>query len=129
LAPILTSAIALKSVFLSNLTGGLFKASIDLGGGKFLPIFLVAYFLILAALLLGYLKKPAIESVIFILLSLLLVLSDFHPQWMVWIMPLMILLLVQRVIGWIESLVFLFSFLGVSLLMMINCRTWNFKSC
>lgn len=116
LAPIITSVIALKSVFLSNLTGGLFKASIDLGGGKSLPIFLVAYFLILAALFLNYLKKPALESVIFILLALLLVLSDFHPQWMVWIMPLLVLLLVKKIIGWVESLIFLLSYLGVSLL-------------
>ena len=116
LAPILTSVIALKSVFLSNLTGGLFKASIDLGGDKFLPIYLAVYLIILASLFLGYIKKPAIEAVIFILLTFLLVLSDFHPQWMVWIMPLMILLLVNKLIGWIESLVFLLSFMGVSLL-------------
>ena len=116
LAPIITSIIALKSVFLSNLTGGLFKASIELGGGKSLPIFLVAYFLILAALFLNYIKKPAIESVIFIILTLLLVLSDFHPQWMIWIMPLLVLLLVKKIIGLIESSIFLISYLGVSLL-------------
>lgn len=116
LAPILTSVIALKSVFLSNLTGGLFKASIELGGGKSLPIFLVAYLMILTVLLLNYLKKPLLESVIFIVLALLLTLSDFHPQWMVWLMPLLVLLLVKKVIGWVETLIFLITYLGVSLL-------------
>jgi hypothetical protein len=116
LAPILTSVIALKSVFLSNLTGGLFKASIELGGGKSLPIFLVAYLMILTVLLLNYLKKPLLESVIFIVLALLLTLSDFHPQWMVWLMPLLVLLLVKKVIGWVETLIFLIAYLGVSLL-------------
>lgn len=116
LSPILTSTVALKSVFLSNLTGGLFKAAIDLGGGKFLPIFLSFYILILVTLLLGYLKKPAIESVIFIILTLLLVLSDFHPQWMIWVMPLLALSLVNKTVGWVESITFLISYFGVSLL-------------
>lgn len=116
LTPILTSVIALKSVFLSNLTGGLFKAAIDLGGGKSLPIFLVVYLFILGGLLLKYIKKPSLESVIFILMTLLLVLSDFHPQWMVWIMPLLVLLLVNRVVGLIESIIYLLSYMGVSLL-------------
>ncbi len=116
LAPILTSVVALKSVFLSNLTNGLFKASIELGGGKSLPIFLVAYLLILGVLLLNYIKKPLLESVVFIVLALLLTLSNFHPQWMVWLMPLLVLLLVKKVIGWVETLVFLIAYLGVSLL-------------
>lgn len=116
LAPIITSVIALKSVFLSNLTGGLFKASIDLGGGKSLPVFLVIYFSFLSLLAFNYLKKPVIEAAIFIVLAFLLVLNDFHPQWMVWLFPIMVILLTKKLIGWAESLIFLLSYLGLSLL-------------
>lgn len=116
LAPIITSTIALKSVFLSNLTGGLFKASIDLGGGKTLPIFLVVYFSFLGLLAFNFLKRPVIEAAIFIVLAFLLTLNNFHPQWMVWLFPILVILLVKKMIGWAESIIFLISYLGLSIL-------------
>ena len=39
LAPIITSTVALKSIFLSNLTGGVFQARIPLGSSMFIPIY------------------------------------------------------------------------------------------
>ncbi len=117
LAPITTSPVALQSVFLSNLTGGMFKAAIDIGAGNKLSIYFVLY----ALLLIGLIKKSAkdvpLEGFIFAAFSLLLGLSNFHPQWIIWFVPFLLILIMQEKVGWKESLGLLCSFWLISLLL------------
>lgn len=113
LLPILTSFTALKSVFLSNLTSGLFKSSFEIGGNQQLPVYLVLYFLLLLAGIFGYLKKVSLEVIIILLLGVLFGLSHFHPQWMLWLMPFLLLIIFKYPVGWKEVVLLLLSYLGI----------------
>jgi len=116
LAPILTSPVALKSVFLSNLTSGVFQARIPLGSSMFLPIYVALYLFLLILIMFKAVAKPSIESAIFLVLGTLLGLSSFNPQWMIWVMPFLLMLSCEAKIGWKETLGMMLSYVGVVLL-------------
>lgn len=100
LLPVLKSPIVIKSIFFSNLTGGLFNVSLNLGEGREISVYLFLYGILLISALLGYLKKVSLDVVIFIILGLLLGLSSFHPQWVLWLMPFIIYLVVCEKVDW-----------------------------
>ena len=113
--PVFMSKTAFKSVFLSNLSGTLFKTQLNLADGHILPIFLVIYFVILAFLLSKKIKIGFVEGS-FMVLGLLLGLSHFHPQWILWILPAVIWLSVKGKMSLVYAFVLLASFFGISLL-------------
>ena len=82
-------------------------AGVEISDGTIIPYFFIAltfiYFLFLEK------KKNTLQSTVLILLSSL-VFTNFHPQWLVWVMPL--ILLAQKD-NWHFSLFFLASWLLV----------------
>ena len=114
LGPILTSMVALRSIFLSNLTGGIFQARIPIGS-MFIPIYITLYLFFFVLIIMKAIK-PSLESAIFLVLGTLLGLSSFHPQWMIWIMPFLFILVLEEKVGWKEVLVMMFSYVAVALL-------------
>jgi hypothetical protein len=116
LFPIITSATALKSVFLSNLTGGLTRAGLEIGNGESLPIYLVIYSLLLISSASGMFKKMPLEVLPFMVFGFLLGLSNFHPQWVIWIMPFLVLMIAKGLAKWQEVFLMMVSFVGVVLL-------------
>ena len=113
LAPIITSTVALKSIFLSNLTGGVFQARISLGSSMFIPIYVCGWLLLLILIAIKTINKPSLESAIFLVLGTLLGLSSFNPQWMVWIMPFLLILICEEKVGWKEALGMMISYVAV----------------
>jgi len=114
--PIFTSTVALKSIFLSNLTGGVFQARISLGSSMFIPIYVFGWLLLLILITIKKVNKPSLESAIFLVLGSLLGLSSFHPQWMIWIMPFLLILICEEKVGWKEALGMMLSYVAVVLL-------------
>lgn len=113
LAPIIKSREALGSVFLSNLTGGVTRAAFDIGNHESLPIYPVAYGLLLLSAIFGYLRKVPLEAIPVAVFGGLFGLSNFHPQWMVWLMPFLLLLVVDGWLRWRLALLLLLSYWGV----------------
>lgn len=113
LLPIIRSGEVLSSVFFSNLTGGITRASLDIGNHETVPIYLVFYSLLLITAAFGYLKKVPIAVVPVAVFGSLLGLSNFHPQWMLWLMPFLLLLVVGDWLRWQLVLFLMFAFLGV----------------
>lgn len=116
LLPIISSKAAISSVFLSNLTGGITRASLDIGGHEELPLFPIVYSLFLIASASGLAKKIPLEAVPVAVFGTLLGLSNFHPQWMIWIMPFLALLIVKGVVKLQEALFMMLAYVGVVLL-------------
>lgn len=114
--PVISSSLVLKSIFLSNLTNGVFNLTLGLGEGRELSLFLVVYLFLLIGLLVRSIKNIKIEAIVFIVLTLLLALGSFHPQWALWFMPFLLLLLIQNVVNWKATLGLGISFLAISLL-------------
>lgn len=86
-------------------------AGIEISAGTVIPYFFIAltflYFLFLDK------KKDTLQSIILALLASL-VFTNFHPQWLIWVMPLLLLsqkgdinLIIFYLVGW---LLVLFSF-------------------
>lgn len=115
LAPILRSVTILKSVFLSNLTSGLFQAVIPLGDKQELPIFFVIYWLLWVYILIAK-KQVSFAGVCVMVIGMLFGVSHFHPQWIVWMLPMFVLLVVQRVVSRDLALVVSVSYFGTVLL-------------
>lgn len=92
LVPAIGSMVAIKSIFLSNLTSGAFNFSFDLGEGRQLSLYFVFYSFFLIGIATRYIKNIQIESSVFSVLTFLLALGSFHPQWAVWSMPFLLLL-------------------------------------
>ncbi len=116
ISPIFLSVPSLKSVFLSSMASGAFQAVLELGSQKVLSIYLVLLSGLFIARALGYLKQLTIPSVIFLIFGSLFALSHFHPQWMIWIMPFLILMLVKGEIGAKEVLILMLTYFVGSLL-------------
>jgi len=100
LSPILRSVEVIKSVFLSNLTSGVFQATISLGKGEVLPVYIVVYLCLLLWLGLKTRKDDGWEIELIAVYGLLFGLSHFHPQWMTWLIPFLILGLVEKKFNW-----------------------------
>jgi len=104
LSPILKSVEVLRSVFLSNLTSGVFKATISLGNNESLPVYIVLYLGLL--LWLGAKEKKerskddGWEIELIAVYGLLFGLSHFHPQWMTWLMPFLVLGVMEKRFNW-----------------------------
>lgn len=116
LLPILKSLSVLKSVFLSNLSSGAFKAVINLGNGEELSIYMALY---LGLLLWTSLKKERLgkenrgwEIELIAVYGLLFSLSRFHPQWMTWIMPFLLIMMIENRISWKSALRLMVAYLG-----------------
>lgn len=116
ISPIIISKTAIKSIFFSNLTTGLYHANIDLGGGVQLPLYLSFYVILVIAVSSKLWQKVSLESIYFLSLGGLFVLSNFHPQWLLWLMPLVCLMLVEEFISWEKALGLMSGYLGISLL-------------
>ncbi len=95
-APAFFDPVVFKSIFLSNLSGSLFRTHLELTTGVFLPLFISGYFLLLLYLW----RKQSIELVAGYLLVLgsLLSISYFNPQWIIWLVPLVVLVVAES--GW-----------------------------
>lgn len=87
-----------KSVFLSNLSNTLFGTRIELSHGFYIPIFLT--------LMTGFLlwlskqKKFDLTTGYLLVIGLLLGLSYFNPQWVIWITPLLVLAVTGQRSNW-----------------------------
>jgi len=115
IGPLFLSKEAITSVFLSNLSGTLFKTQINLADGHILPIFLVVYFIILGLII----SKKIIFSyagAIVVILGLLLGLSHFHPQWMLWVTAGLIFLVTSGEVSMTYTTALILAFFGVSIL-------------
>lgn len=113
-----------KGIFTSNLAGSMFKAGLDLGNGAFLPIslFLYAGFLIylwLAA------TKPRPDAAIVIVLLLALGLTRFHPQWIIWPAPFMVIMLAEGRIDGRLGLWLAATYLGTVMLISDKFTNWG----
>lgn len=117
LGPLLFHPSLVQSLFVSNLTSGIFNATIHLGAGSELPIYLVIYGLMLLAVL-NKKIRPSLEVILLVVIGSLFALSHFHPQWIIWVAPALVLLLVEERIGYFETIIMLASYFVVSL--MIN---------
>lgn len=90
--PIGLAVDVIKSIFSSTHTESMFKASINLGNGAVLSLALLIYAGFLLYLFLSK-RKLSIEEIIVVLLALILGVTRFHPQWIVWLSPFAVLLL------------------------------------
>jgi hypothetical protein len=88
------SMVVIKGIFGTNLADSMFKAGIDLGSGAFLPVSLLAYAGMLIYILIAK-NKPTLSEAILVTLILILGLTRFHPQWIIWIAPFVVLLIVE----------------------------------
>lgn len=83
-----------KSIFLSNLSGSLFRTHLELSPGIYLPIFISLYFLFL--LWLWRKKTIDLASGFLLVIGSLLSWSYFNPQWIIWLVPLLTLALTEK---------------------------------
>ncbi len=111
--PLLFQPILLQSLFISNLTSGIFNATIQLGSGSELPLYLVVYGLLFFAVLHKKIQL-SLETILLVVIGSLFALSHFHPQWIIWITPALVLLLVEGKIGYLETLGMMISYLILS---------------
>ncbi|MBU3956785.1 hypothetical protein KKI19_00690 [Patescibacteria group bacterium] len=112
--PFLNSMAFRQSVLFSGLSQRLFLASIPLGFGENLIIFMTALtFLFFLAF--HHFSSERERIIPFFLAIFLLVfsLSHFHPQWIIWILPPLTIILVKKPSLLFPQLVFYFAFLGV----------------
>lgn len=121
--PVKFSTEIIKQIFTSNLAESMFRAGIDLGNGAFLPLALLAYSIVTLGILISPRPIGFIESTTSILL-IILGLSRFHAQWIIWALPFLVILLAEakvesRIGTWIGI-----SYLGAQ--MLINDKFTNF---
>lgn len=96
LLPIIKDTWILKFIMGTNLSTSLFKASIDIGLGAQIPIYLSLYFGLL--IWLSYQKKKISPQILFsVLLIVLLSLVRFHQQWIIWVLPFISIVAVEDV--------------------------------
>lgn len=117
LSPILKSVEVIRSVFLSNLTSGVFQATISLGKSESLPIYIVLYLGIL--LWTGPKDKKengGWEVEMIAVYGLLFGLSHFHPQWITWIIPFLVLGIAEKKFDWRSVGWLMMAYLGTILL-------------
>jgi len=90
--------VVFKSVFLSNLSNTLFGTRIELSHGFYIPIFLTLY----SGFLLWLSKRRKLDLMTgyLLVIGLLLGLSYFNPQWIIWITPLLVLAVVFQRSNW-----------------------------
>lgn len=103
-----TDKFVFRSIFLSNLSGTLFKTRLELAAGYYVPIFLTLYLGFLFWLSKG--KRIRLEDGYLLVIGLLLGLSYFNPQWIVWLAPLLVLTLLERRSGLIAYLVLVWGY-------------------
>lgn len=108
----LRSKYFVESTLASGLTTRVFSTGIDLGNGQIvsLPVLLIAIFLGFLVMSGRFRVKNIGE---YFLVSLLLVLSsiNYHIQWLLWVAPFAVLLMVKNTkYVWLVSLIFLVAF-------------------
>jgi len=116
LSPVIKSVAVMKSIFLSNLTSGAFEAVIDIGKGESLPIYMLIYVSLLLWLWLKKNKKKDWALEVVTVYGLLFGLSHFHPQWMTWMMPFLVILLIEERISWKTTSWLMLAYLATVLL-------------
>jgi hypothetical protein len=116
--PYLTSLPFRQSVLFSGLSQRLFQAGIPLGFGENLIIFITAlvFLFFLGLRLLGENQEKIIGLVLASLL-LIFALSHFHPQWIIWILPLLTIVLVKKPRLFFPQVLFYLAFLGIVFLL------------
>lgn len=112
--PFLNSAAFRQSVLFSGLSQRLFLAGISIGFGENLIIFIVAliFLFFLAFHRFSYQKEKIIPFFLAIFL-LVFSLSHFHPQWIVWILPFLTIVLIKKPSLLFPQLVFYLAFMGI----------------
>lgn len=96
LIPILRDTWILKFILGTNLSTSLFKASVDIGLGAQIPIYLSLYFGLM--IWLSFNKNKISPQVLFsVLLIVLLSLVRFHQQWIIWVLPFISLVAVEDI--------------------------------
>lgn len=116
IAPFLTSQ-AFRSVALfSAQSQKILFAAINVSGADVIYLFVFFYFFLLLYAT-KFSKDP--KSLWKFFLAVFLVfysLTNYHPQWFLWITPLFILLIIQNRAYWPQIAILLLSFLGITLL-------------
>lgn len=93
--PYLPSVGFRQYAILASQTDKMFFAKIPVSGAEFLPVFLVIYLFLLWWAWSRPERFPLWQWFLFILLTFYSV-THYHPQWFVWISPLLVLLLVSH---------------------------------
>ncbi len=114
LLPFFNSGEFRQSVLFSGLSQRLFQAGINLGFGENLIIFVVlvtGLFFFIQKTWPGRREKtiPVFLAVLLLIFSL----SHFHPQWIVWLLPFLTILLVQQPKTLLPQIIFYLAFFGV----------------
>lgn len=112
--PFLNSIAFRQSVLFSGLSQRLFIAAVPLGFGENLIIFIAALtFLFFLAFHRFSAQKEKIISFFLAILLLAFSLSHFHPQWIIWILPFLTIVLVRKPSLLFPQTIFYLAFLGV----------------
>lgn len=121
--PVVKDTWVIKFVLGTNLSASLFKASIDLGVGAQIPIFLTLYFGLL--IWMWYQKKKLQPEAVFtMVLLVLLAFTRFHQQWIIWVLPFLSILAVENILD-----PYLLPLLGMAYfgsILLINDKFTNF---
>lgn len=112
--PFLNSIAFRQSVLFSGLSQRLFLAGIPLGFGENLIIFIAALtFLFFLAFHRFSSGKEQIIPFFLVIFLLIFSLSHFHPQWIIWILPFLTIVLVRKPSLLFPQTIFYLAFLGV----------------
>ena len=112
--PFLNSVVFRRSVFFSGLSQRFFQAGIPLGFGENLIIFIaVLTFLFFLAFHSFSQQKEKVISFSLAILLLAFSFSHFHPQWIIWILPFLTIVLVKKPSLLLPQTIFYLAFLGV----------------
>lgn len=112
--PFLNSVAFRQSVLFSGLSQRFFLAGIPLGFGENLIVFITAFtFLFFLAFHSFSHQKEKIISFFLVVLLLAFSLSHFHPQWIIWILPFLTIVLVRKPSLLFPQIIFYLAFLGV----------------
>ncbi len=127
LLPYLPSAGFRHYALLASQSDKIFFAKIPISGGAFLPLFLVGLFIIYWCCL-YFTKKYTLWQWFILPLLLFYSFVHFHPQWFVWITPLLVILLVR--LGrksYLPVAVLIACFVGIVLLFEPSLNTGLFS--
>lgn len=116
IAPFLTSPAFRSSVIFSAQSQKFLYASINVSGADVLYLFLVFYFSFLFYTA-HYLRNVKNLWIIFLIIFLLLFsLTNYHPQWFLWITPFLIIWIIDKPQQWFYPVSLFVIFLGILLL-------------
>lgn len=113
--PFLSSE-AFRSVSLfSAQSQKLLFAGVNVSGADILYLFLI-FFILLFFYSLKYGELQNLWKFFFCVLLLFFALTNFHPQWFLWITPFLIIFFIREREIWIYSLILLLTYVGIVLL-------------